>query len=97
MQIEWMQRQKDKILLNQEYKLERENERKNAIKSLPHPYLKELDCCEHLIGYLNNQKVRAGLVIDNEAVARAAQEALAKEAIQEKINQKLDAGKVMVT
>lgn len=73
MHIEWMQRQKDKVVQNQSYKLEREEERQEAIKSLPHPYQKELDCCEHLIGYLNALKVRAGLVIDNEAVARKAQ------------------------
>ena len=53
---------------------------------MPHPFAKELDCCDHLIGYLNNQKVRAGLVIDNEAAARQAQEAMAKEVIQDKIN-----------
>ena len=51
-------------------KKEREEEKKAAINSLPHPYLKELDCCEHLIGYLNAQKVKLGLVIDSETLAR---------------------------
>ena len=51
-------------------KQEREDERKEAIKSLPHPYAKEIDCCDHLIGYLNTLKVRAGLIVDSEQVAR---------------------------
>lgn len=79
--IEWMQRQKDKVIQNEEYKMEREEERQDAIKSLPHPYQKELDCCEHLVSYLNTLKMRAGLIIDNEAVARQAQAQLNKEAI----------------
>ena len=80
--IEWMQRQKDKVLNHEAYKQEREEERKEAIKSLPHPYQKELDCCEHLIGYLTSLKVRAGLIVDSEEAARQAQAQLNREAIQ---------------
>ena len=36
--INWMQRQKDKVVQNEAYKQEREEERKQAIKNLPHPY-----------------------------------------------------------
>ena len=61
------------MIQNEAYKQEREEERKEAIKNLPHPYQKELDCCEHLVGYLNTLKMRAGLIIDNEEVARQAQ------------------------
>ncbi len=39
-------------------------------------------------------KVKAGLTVDNEVAARQAQAALQKEAVQEKINEKLNAGKV---
>jgi len=66
MHIEWMQRQKDKVVQNASFKAEREEERMEAIKSLPHPYQKEIDCCDHLTSYLHTLKVRAGLVIDNE-------------------------------
>ena len=52
MHIEWMQRQKDKVLQNVAFKQEREEERKEAIKNMAHPYAKELDCCDHLIGYM---------------------------------------------
>ena len=92
--IEWMQRQKDKIIQQAALKQEREDARKAAIKSLPHPYQRELDCCEHLIGYITNQRVRYGQIVDNEQAARQAQEALQKEAIQEKINQRHQEGKV---
>jgi hypothetical protein len=67
-----MQRQKDKVMQNEFYKKEREDEKKAAISSLPHPYLKEIDCCEHLIGYLQAMKVKAGLTVDNEVAAREA-------------------------
>ena len=52
MHIEWMQRQKDKVLQNVAFKQEREEERNEAIKNMAHPYAKELDCCDHLIGYM---------------------------------------------
>lgn len=95
--IEWMQRQMDKVLQHAALKHERTEERKAAISSLPHPYHKELDCCDHLIGYMNSLKVRAGLIIDNEAVARKAQEQIQAEVVKEKLEQKLAAGKVQVS
>ena len=86
MHIEWQQRQKDRVIERSAYQAERAEERNEAIKSLPHPFAKEIDCCEHLAGYLNALKQRAGLIVDNEAVARAAQAAATREAIQEKID-----------
>jgi len=50
--IQWMQRQKDKVLNHAAYKAEREEEKQAVISSLPHPYLKEIDTCEHLMAYL---------------------------------------------
>ena len=64
--IEWMQRQKEKIVNALAIKQEREEERKAVLESLPHPYMKELECCDHLIGYLHSLKVRAGLIVDSE-------------------------------
>lgn len=66
MHIEWQQRQKDKVVHFNESKQEREQERQDAIKSMPHPFGKELDCCGHLINYMTTLKMRAGLIIDNE-------------------------------
>lgn len=68
--IQWMQRQKDKILQHKALMKEREEEKKSVINSLPHPYLKEIDCCEHLIGYIHATKVKMGLIVDNETAAR---------------------------
>jgi len=42
-------------------------------------------------------KVKAGLTVDNEAAAREAQSAMQKEVVQEKLNEKLNAGKVQVS
>ncbi len=67
-----MQRQKDKVLNQAQYKKEREEEKQAVISSLPHPYIKEIDCCDHLIGYLQAMKVKAGLTVDNEVAAREA-------------------------
>lgn len=92
--IEWQQRQKDKVVMFQASKQEREQEREDAIKSMPHPYAKEIDCCEHLIGYMTTLKMRAGLIVDNEEAARKAQAEMQQEVVKEKINEKLAAGKV---
>lgn len=95
--IEWMQRQKDKVLQAQRDKKEREEERKEAISNLPHPYLKEMDTCAHLLNFLQSLKVRYGLVApDSETVARQTQTALAQEAVKDRMDQKLAAGKVEV-
>lgn len=95
--IQWMQRQKDRVVQQKAEAKEREEEKKALISSLPHPYAKEIETCDHLIGYINQQKVKLGLVVDNEAAARAAQAALQKEAAQERLHEKLVAGKVEVS
>ena len=95
--IEWMQRQKDKVVNAKQYKLEREEERQAAIKTMPHPYMKELDTCEHLENYLNSLKMRAGLLVDSEEVARQAQAQMASEAVAERMQEKVAAGKVEVS
>ena len=46
---------------------------------------------------MNSLKMRAGLIIDNEEAARQAQAQLQKEAIQQKVDQKLADGKVQVS
>lgn len=95
--IQWMHRQKDKILQHKALLKEREEEKKIAISAMPHPYLKEIDCCEHLLGYIHATKVKLGIIVDNEVAAREAQTALQKEAVQERLNEKLTAGKVLVS
>jgi len=95
--IQWMQRQKDRVVQHKAYAKEREDEKKALIGSLPHPYVKEIDSCNHLISYINQQKIKMGLIVDNEDAARAAQTAIQKEAVQERLHEKLAAGKVEVS
>jgi len=54
---------------------ERDAEKQEFISSLPHPYIKEIEICEHLISFLTQQKVKMGLLITSEDAARAAQTA----------------------
>ena len=70
--IEWMQRQKDRIVQRAAQKQERDEEVKKEISQLDHPYQRELDCCESLTGYLHALKVRTGQTVDNEVAARKA-------------------------
>ena len=43
-------------MMNQKAQAEvREAEKKALISSLPHPYAKEIDSCDHLIGYITQQ------------------------------------------
>lgn len=52
-----------------------------AIKSMPHPYQKELDCCDHLSGYLRSLKEKAGLIVNDSQAAKEAQAAVQKEVV----------------
>jgi len=84
--------------MNQKAQAEmRDAEKKALISSLPHPYAKEIDSCDHLIGYITQQQVKLGLIVDDEDTARAAQAALQKEAIKERLHEKINAGKVEVS
>lgn len=76
MHIEWMQRQKDKVVNADAIKKEREEERQAAIKAMPHPYQKEIDCCDHLTGYMKSLKEKAGLLVNDSVAAREAQTAI---------------------
>ena len=83
--IEWMTNQKARALEALEEKEKLKQEHQSAISNLPHPYLKELETCDHLTHFLNKLKMQAGLVVDNEALARQAQAAELEEANKEKM------------
>lgn len=69
-------------------------ERENYIKSLPHPYEKELDTCEHIINYINEIKRKAGLIQDSEVVARETQTNFLSEAAKQQLEKKVQEGKI---
>jgi len=60
-QIEWMAREKQKIIDREENKKKRIEERKQMLKDRPNPYEKEIETCEHLISFCNRVKLRHGL------------------------------------
>jgi len=92
--IEWMQRQKDKAVQREAEREEVAAERDSALKDLPHPFAKELETCDHLIAFLHTLKVRAGLEGDSEQVARETQLDMLSEANKEKMQKKVEEGKI---
>ena len=94
MYIEWMMKQKERVLARAEEEKHIVEERENYIKSLPHPYEKELDTCEHIINYLHELKRKAGLVQEDEEVARQTQTNFLSEAAQKNLEKKIEEGKL---
>jgi hypothetical protein len=92
--IEWMLRQKYRVINAQMYKDERAAEMEEMIKNLPHPFEKEIGVCEHLIGHCNALKRQMGLTKESEEVARDVQSNILGDAIRAKISQKLEEGKI---
>lgn len=54
--IEWMQREKQRVISRESEQKQIAEERENYIKTLSHPYSKELDTCDHIVGYLIGMK-----------------------------------------
>jgi hypothetical protein len=92
--IEWMVRQKDKVINRESEQKQLVEERENYIKSLPHPYEKELDTCDHIVGYLIDMKRKAGLLQDSEVVARDTQNNFLSEAARRELMKKVEEGKI---
>lgn len=59
---EWIKRQKEQLAEREKEKAERVAARKQALLDRPNPYLKEIETCEHLIGYCNKLKVLTGMI-----------------------------------
>ena len=55
-------RQKDRVVNREQENKQIVEDRENLIKDLPHPYEKEIDTCDHLIGYITEIKRKAGLI-----------------------------------
>jgi len=56
-----MQQRQDDLRAREEGKTEVENMRRQMIKDLPHPYMKEIETCSHLVNYCHQLKRKAGL------------------------------------
>lgn len=92
--IEWMQKQKERVINRTAEAKQLEEERENYIKSLPHPYEKELGTCEHIINYLHEMKRKAGLIQDSEVVARDVQTNFMSEQAKQNLEKKVQAGQI---
>lgn len=92
--IEWMHRQKERVLNRESEQKQLVEERENFIKSLPHPFEKELDTCEHIVGYLIDMKRKAGLLQDSETVARDTHKNFMSETAKQNLEKKVQEGKI---
>lgn len=92
--IEWMHKQKERVLARKVESKAIEEERENYIKSLPHPYEKELDTCEHIVMYLTEMKRKAGLLQDSEVVAQNLQTNFLSEQAKQNLEKKVQAGQI---
>jgi hypothetical protein len=92
--IEWMQREKQRVISRESEQKQIAEERENYIKTLSHPYEKELDTCDHIVGYLIGMKRKAGLMPDSETVARDAQNNFLSEASKQALDKKIQEGKI---
>lgn len=61
---EWIAKKKQELIDREARKKEIIEERKQKLLDRPNPFEREIDTCEHLIGWCKMQKIKAGL--DNE-------------------------------
>lgn len=89
-----MNKQKDRVKNRNTEQKQIEEDRENYIKSLPHPYEKELETCEHIVNYLTELKRKAGLLQDSEVVAQNLQTNFLSEAAKQQLQKKVEEGKI---
>lgn len=78
--IEWLQRQKDRILNREQEKLAAVEERENMIKNLSNPCEKQIASADDLVNFCQKLKIKSGMVQDSEVVAKEAQHNFLSEA-----------------
>ena len=86
MHIEWMIKQKARVVEMDNEKKEIDKERQAQIQNMPHPYMREIDMCDQLKVYCHNLKVKNGLVADSAQVAREVDAELRKNETKEKLD-----------
>lgn len=69
-------------------------EREQVINNLPHPYIKQIDCCDTLVVYCNGLKVKFGLLHESEDVARELEDEQRKTQVRDRMNTKIGEGKI---
>lgn len=92
---EWIKRQKEQLVEREKEKAERIAARKQAMLDRPNPYLKEIETCEHLIGYCNKLKVLTGMVqVPVDEQIKEEQKQIMNQLNREDVNKKLQDGKL---
>lgn len=92
---EWIKRQKEQLAEREKLKAERIEAKKQALLDRPNPYQKEIDTCEHLIGYCNKLKVQTGMVqVPVEEQIKEEQKQIMSQLNKEDVNKKLQDGKL---
>lgn len=79
----------------EEGKKRRIEERKQALLDRPNPYEREIETCDHLIGYCNKLKLITGLVqapVDEQL--KQEQKAIVSDLNKEEVKRKLEEGKL---
>ena len=60
--VEWIARQKQKLISQEEHKKIRQEERKQELLDRANPYEAEIEICDHLIAYMTRKKIEHGLM-----------------------------------
>lgn len=94
--VNGLQAKKDAIVNREEDLAQEKEARAQQIKDLPHPYIKEMDTCVHLIARCHQLKRAAGLEVDSELAAKELQESMLKEQTRERLASKLNDGKILM-
>lgn len=92
---EYIAREKQRLIDREALKKERIAQRKQEMLDRPNPYAREIETCEHLIGYCNRLKVISGLAQPtSDEAAKLEQKNIDSQLNQQKVKTKLDEGKL---
>ena len=94
-QAEYIAKEKQRLIDREAQKKERIEARKQELLDRPNPYAREIETCEHLIGYCNRLKVISGLGVPApDEAAKQEQQKIITQINKEEVKKKLDDGKL---
>ena len=95
--LKGLHNQQKKLRMKKDEKQQRIEKKRIEIQNRPNPYQKEIDTCEHLIGYCTKLKAFHGLVPQtSEEVAKKTEQEMISQYNQQEIDQKLKEGKIIL-
>lgn len=93
-QIEFLTRQKEKVVSRAEGQKKRIEERKQALLDRPNPFQKEIEICEDLIANCHRLRVMAGLAEAREATLEDLEKKLINEMAIQDLDKRVEEGKL---